>query len=86
MRLAAPEASRDAATAREMLNRGRIHLELEKSADALTYLDRALVLDPQSAIAWAAKGVVMVNLCRYDEVAVPFFEMALNMNPDFARA
>ena len=51
--------------------------------EALTYFDRALILDQNFTEAWYTKGVALHNLRRFDE-AVICYDRALVLTPDLA--
>ena len=52
---------------------------------ALSYFDRALILDPSHAEAHCGRGVTFARLGRYSE-AIPCYERALELKPDFSNA
>ena len=58
-------------------------MKLGKYDDALSTVDRALVLDDHSALAWSYKAKSLHQLRRYDE-ALAAWDKALAIDPDNA--
>lgn len=56
---------------------------LDDKEVALTYLERAIDIDPTSAIAWSSKGYVLMKLKRLPE-AVSALETAVRLDPGLA--
>ncbi|KAB2967963.1 serine protease [Zoogloea sp.] len=56
---------------------------LDDNEAALTYLERAVDIDPTSAIAWSSKGYVLMKLKRLPE-AVSALETAVRLEPGLA--
>ena len=56
-----------------------------KYNEAITYLDRALAIDPNYKEALNDKGLALYNLGRYDE-AITYFDMALAIDPNYKDA
>ena len=53
--------------------------------EALEAFDRAIALQPDSHLAWLAKGMSLVDQQRWDE-ALPVLQETLEHHPDSAQA
>ena len=63
-----------------MNNKGFALNELGRHGEAIRCCDRALEIDPESAIAWHNKGVALRNLGRHGE-AIQCYDRALEIDP-----
>lgn len=60
-------------------------MQQERFEEALEPLGCAVTLNPQSPLAWNARGYALMRLRRYQE-AVADFDRALALKPDYENA
>ncbi|MDP6530217.1 MAG: tetratricopeptide repeat protein [Gemmatimonadota bacterium] len=66
-------------------NMGHLLIQNNNMEYALSVTHEATKLDPENEIYWAQMGRIMKRNTRYEE-AIPFFEKALQRNPDYVIA
>ena len=68
-----------------LLTMGRICLQRGRNKEAFEKFDQTLAINPQSAIAWAGKGIALVNMKRHEE-ALNCFDKSILIDPKVAFA
>ncbi len=66
-------------------NKGGALNALGRHEEAIRCHDKALGIDPDSAVVWHNKGVALFGLRRHDE-AIACYDKALSIDPQYARA
>jgi len=69
----------------ELIDKGVENFKLEKYDQALSYLDKALQIDPNNLRAQNAKGGVFIKIGKYEE-ALQYFENVLENDPNHLQA
>ena len=67
-------------TVSEMMQKGKSLLYEGNFADALSYFEQAIILEPNNPDIWNQKGSTLRSLGRYDE-ALDCFNRALELEP-----
>lgn len=67
------------------IDKGNELFDEEKYEEAITYYDKALVIEPNSIEALQNKGVALYNSGKYEE-AVTYFDKVLTIDPNYADA
>ena len=68
-----------------LLTMGRICVQRGRNEEASEKFDKALAVNPKSAIAWAGKGVALINMKRHEE-AMDCFDKSILIDPKVAFA
>ena len=68
-----------------LLTMGRVCLQRGRNGEAMEMFDKALAINPQSAIAWAGKGVALVNMKKHED-ALNAFDKSILIDPKVAFA
>jgi tetratricopeptide (TPR) repeat protein len=67
------------------IEKGKVLVRLNRSAEAISAYDSALALDNNISEIWNNRGEALMNLGRYTE-ALDSFEKALQIAPDYTTA
>jgi ABC-type phosphate transport system substrate-binding protein/tetratricopeptide (TPR) repeat protein len=78
-------AGATAVIARGLARRGTALINLGRTDEALSSLNRALEMDPDDLAAWIGKGNVLAQMGQLDE-ALFCFDKAIELNPNVAAA
>jgi tetratricopeptide (TPR) repeat protein len=67
------------------LNQGKLLTRLGQYPDAIAAYDKAIAIDPNSAVTWAGQGYVLEKLRRYEE-ALTSYSRAVQIKADYTMA
>jgi len=75
-------------SAEDLINKAKLLLNGKQNNDkkkAIEYLDKAIKLQPNNAVAYNRRGIVYFHLSQYQQ-AIENFNKAIILKPDFADA
>src|SRR5271157_4331218 len=66
-------------------NKGRALYKLNKSDEAITAYDKAIIINPQDSDAWENKGTTLAKLGKFYE-AIKAYDKAIEIDPQHSNA